>query len=81
MKKLKLEVESLRVESFRTQGPGRERRGTVRAHAGTGNLGLDHNVWTFGAYCEDNVVVLTNDCIYSDICSLTGDSDDCVVTP
>ena len=34
MRKLKLEVEALRVESFDTTGAGRREPGTVRAHAG-----------------------------------------------
>ncbi len=48
MRKLKLELDALQVESFRTADHGLTDRGTVHGHNG---------LWTFGA-CSNNVQVI-----------------------
>jgi hypothetical protein len=54
MKKLKLDVEQLNVESFQAEAPARERQGTVQAHAAR-TLPLDQCFFsvfpTCGIYC------------------------------
>ena len=54
MKKLKLDVEQLNVESFQAEAPARERQGTVQAHEQR-TLPLDQCFWsafpTCGIYC------------------------------
>lgn len=85
MQKLKLELDSLHVESFETSKVEAASRGTVRGHGGTNDLAYNDDrvsLWTFGYDCEKNVIVMTEDCMYSDICSLgCAETSDCPVTP
>jgi hypothetical protein len=60
MKKLKLEVETLRVESFKTAEDRPEPRGTVRGHAPWPPLGT----------AEWVVVIPSDQIMPSDLCSL-----------
>lgn len=63
MKKLKLDLDRLKVESFPTSGGRGKARGTVRAHELS---------WTCFTYQQQNVeVIYSDDLMPTDLCTLS----------